>query len=92
MTTYTHINFGVTKIERESEKAALVDLTIDTAVGLKGRKVWFPKKCFALNAAGEFVAPMWFVAKKEAELKAEYPAGAFYGLCGDHCLADGSRD
>ena len=55
-------------IERETEKAVLIDVTIDTATGLKGRKVWFPKSHIEITEDGIF-AEAWIIEKKNEEIE-----------------------
>lgn len=55
------------KIERETDKAVLAAIEIETCAGRRGVKVWWPKSQVAI-AAGALEAPAWLVEKKLAEI------------------------
>lgn len=65
-------------VERETEKALLLDVEIDTASGRKGRKIWFPKSQTKI-VDGIVFAKKWIFDKKSEQLADEI-GGTFYGI------------
>lgn len=73
------VKIRIEKVERETDKAILVQTEIDTAVGLKGCKIWLPKSQAKVEGNVAEV-PDWLAAAKLREW-AEYrgiPAHAVY--------------
>lgn len=70
-------------VNKETEKAIMVNLTIDTFNGRAGRNVWLPKSCVMIEAEQIWVV-RWMLAKKEDEIKSEFIErnmyGAYYGI------------
>jgi len=73
-------------VERETEKAVMLDVTVDSGVGLRGRKVWFPKSQIEI-VDGKVFATSWIIAKKNEQVAEEiasrssFPKGQIYGIC-----------
>ncbi len=67
------------EVVRETEKAIFVDVTIDTATGLKGWKIWLPKKCIEITEAGLVKVVDWMLDKKYDEIDESY-RGSFYAI------------
>jgi len=67
------------EIIRETERAAQVKVTIETAVGQKGWKVWFPKSQIRIEGERIF-AQEWIIAKKNDEIRDYFDErnGGFY--------------
>lgn len=55
-------------ILKETEKAALVDVTLDSATGQRGAKVWFPKSQIRIIPGGSVHVSEWILEQKEREL------------------------
>lgn len=64
-------------VERETEKAVLLDVSYDSATGCHGMKTWFPRSTLKIEGNVILVAD-WFLAKKERELRSELRG--FYGI------------
>lgn len=63
-------------VERETEKAMMVDITFDSQLGLKGRKMWFPKSQTEV-VDGAVMASAWIICQKEQQLRDEVTRGSF---------------
>ena len=60
------------EIIRETEKACQLDVTLDTATGMRGWKLWLPKSQLDVRDDGVY-ARQWIVVKKLDELRRDYP-------------------
>jgi len=65
-------------VERETEKAILIEATIDTGVGQRGKNIWVPKSLSHIVNESRVEIKDWFLTKKYNELKDE--VSCFYGF------------
>lgn len=57
-------------VKKETEKAVLMDCTIDTfSKGLTGTTVWFPKSQVKIKSENELEVAAWLLPKKLDEVK-----------------------
>ena len=64
------IKIRIESIERETEKAYLVAVEIDTAAGRRAAQVWFPKSQIEMGD-GFAMVPAWLLGKKNQELSSK---------------------
>ena len=62
-----NLKFNAT-VKRETEKALLLDVEVDTQAGRKGRQIWFPKSQIVSKNKSTYEFPGWLVRVKEEEL------------------------
>ena len=55
------------EIKRETEKACLLNVTVDTSLGLKGINIWLPKSQIKVDDEGVF-AEEWIIKSKNREI------------------------
>lgn len=65
--------FNIGRVVRETEKAVMVTVEVESFWGLKTADVWFPKSKLVDGRA-----PLWLIKAKEDELKEKFKGGFYF--------------
>lgn len=72
-TKETEALFNIGRVVRETEKAVMVTVEVESFWGLKTADVWFPKSKLVDGRA-----PLWLIKAKEDELKEKFKGGFYF--------------